>query len=86
MMRTTLSIPDDVLLELRERARSRRASLTRIVAETLRAGLRPPPGRPKSPPLPVFDMGEPSINLDKALFLAGALEDEGILRKMDSGK
>ena len=31
---------------------------------------------------PTFDMGEPTISLDKALQLAGALEDEEVRREL----
>lgn len=85
MKRVTVSLPEGVHRQLRERARARRTSLGRIVVETLRAGLRLPPA-PALPPLPVFDMGEPSVNLDKALQLAGELEDEEIIRKMEADK
>lgn len=33
-----------------------------------------------------FDMGEPAIPLDKALRLAGELEDEAIIRKLELRK
>lgn len=36
--------------------------------------------------LPVYDMGVPLVNLDKALQLAGELEDEEIIKKMALGK
>lgn len=48
--------------------------------ETLRTGLR------THPPLPVFDLGKPSVDLDKALRLAGEMEDEETLRKMGAGE
>ena len=85
MKRITVSLPEEIHRQLRERARARRTSLGRIVVETLRAGLRLPPA-PAPPPLPVFDMGEPSVNLDQALQLAGEMEDEEIIRKMEAGK
>lgn len=80
MKRVTVSLPEEVHRRLRERARARRTSFGRIVVETLRAGLRTPP------PLPVFDLGKPSVDLDKALRLAGEMEDEETLRKMGAGK
>lgn len=87
-MRTTLSIPDDILFELRELARARRTSLTRVVADTLRAGLlAAKTGKPGRRPLvPVFDLGKPRVDLDQALRLAAEMEDEEILRKMEAGK
>ena len=87
-MRTTLSIPDDILFELRELARAKRTSLTRVAAETLRAGLLAAKSetRRRNPPRPVFELGKPLVNLDKALRLAAEMEDEEILRKMEAGK
>ena len=87
-MRTTLSIPDDILFELRELARAKRTSLTRVAADTLRAGLlAAKTGRPNRRPLvPAFDLGKPRVNLDRALRLAAEMEDEEILRKIEAGK
>lgn len=86
MKRVTVSLPDEVHRRLQERARERRASFGRIVAETLRAGLRMPSAARGYGPLPEFDSGEPSLDLDKALRLAGEMEDEEILRKIEAGK
>ncbi len=83
-MRTTLTIEDDILRELRRLAHSRRVSLTRIANETLGAGL----ARAAAAQAPrrfrqrVFDLGEPMVNLDHALRIAAALEDEETAREM----
>ena len=87
-MRVTISLPDDLHRELRARARAEGVSLSRVAADTLRAGLLAPAReRDRSGPLvPAFDLGEPRVNLDHALRLAAELEDEEILRKMEAGK
>lgn len=85
IMRTTVRIDDDVILELKERARKEKASLTRVLNKTLRNGLsgdgnkgrRKKRFRQKS-----YDMGIPRVDLTKALALAAELEDHEIVRKM----
>ena len=87
-MRVTLSLPDDLHRELRARARAEGLSLSRVAADTLRAGLLAPTresGRP-GPLVPAFDLGRPRVDLDHALRVAADLEDEEILRKMEAGK
>lgn len=86
MKRVTVSLPEEVHRRLRERARARRTSFDRIVVETLRAGLRSPSAERRYRPLPEFDLGEPSVDLDKALRLAGEMEDEETLRKIEAGR
>ena len=86
MKRVTVSLPEEVHRRLRERARARRTSFDRIVVETLRAGLRTTSAARRYRLLPGFDLGEPSVDLDKALRLAGEMEDEEILRKIEVGK
>ena len=88
-MRTTVTIDDEVLLKLREQAAKERISLTKLLNRVLREGIRAsskkslpkPPYREKT-----FAMGEPLVGLEKALALAGRLEDEEVLRKMSLRK
>ena len=87
-MRTTLAIQDDILMELRQLARARGLSLTRVANETLRAGLThhaaaaaPRPFRQR-----VFDLGEPLVDLDHSLRIASALEDDATVRELDAAK
>jgi hypothetical protein len=80
-MRTTLTIDSDVRLLLERRMRERGQSLKEAVNEALRAGL----GQPRtSAPFrtPTFDLGEPLVPLDRALALAGELEDEELARRL----
>jgi hypothetical protein len=89
-MRTTVRIDDDLLLELRERADSEKESLTRYLNRVLRAGLSSLKGKSESRSRRfrqrTFAMGAPRVDLNKALALAAALEDEEILSKLASGK
>lgn len=88
-MRSTVRIDDDLLVQLKERARRENLSLTRMLNRILRAGLRAPAraGRDKERPRQAtFAMGVPRINVDKALAAAADLEDEEILRKTAARK
>jgi Ribbon-helix-helix protein, copG family len=83
-MRTTVRIDDDLLRELKRRAHASNLSLAKLVNQAIRQGLRAAekPRRAKRFRQKVFDMGEPRINVDKALSVAGALEDEEIIGKI----
>ncbi len=84
-MRTTVRIDDELLRTLKEQAQKQNISLTRLLDRTLRAGLQAlsEPRRPRRRYREqTHAMGPPSVNLDKALALAAALEDEEIVRKM----
>jgi hypothetical protein len=88
-MRTTIRIDDDLLLELKERAHSEKLSLNNFLNRVLRRGLSGASSqtrrtvrfreRPQR-------MGEPLFKLDKALALAGALEDEQTVAKLAARK
>jgi hypothetical protein len=84
-MRTTLTLDDDVDQLLRRAMRDRGSTFRDTVNDAIRSGLRPhrvPPFRQKTASLG----GSRQFNLDKALQLAGALEDEEHLHKMAQGK
>ena len=87
-MRTTLTIEDSVDRKLKELAFKTGKSYKQVVNETLKKGLslRDYPKQEYS--LTPRDMGEPAAgyNLDKALALAGDLEDQDITEKMRRGK
>jgi len=85
IMRTTVRIDDDVIQELKERAREEKISLTRVLNKTLKNGLRTEEKktpRKKRFRQKSYDMGVPRVDLTKALALAGELEDQEIARKM----
>jgi len=88
-MRTTLSIEDETLERLRLVAKRSRLPLREVVDRTLRLGLERLDPRPERPAYsaPTYSMGfPPHLNLDKALQLAAALEDEETARKLQVRK
>ncbi len=88
-MRTTLTLDKDLALALREEARRSGRPLKRIVNEALRAGLnaRRAPAARRYRLQPVSLGGVVAgIDMDKALRLAEALEDEAIARKLEMRK
>lgn len=85
-MRTTLTIANDILREMKARAHETGVSLTRVANDVLRAGLdrRASISRPRRRYREeVADLGEPRVNLDRTLALAAQLEDEETLRKIE---
>ncbi len=86
-MRATLTIDDALMRDLRRAAESSGLSLEELVNRALRAGLgsleRPP--RRRRYGARVFAMGNPIVDLDKALRLAGDLEDEEIRASATGG-
>lgn len=84
-MRTTVTIDDDVEAMLTKLMRAKGISFKEALNSALRAGLLAGTGgrRPAPVTLTVFHMKQRrGLNLDKALALAGELEDEELVRKM----
>jgi len=88
-MRTTVRIDDDLLGQLKEQARDEGFSLTKVLNRVLRCGLaafeqgKRPAHRYREK---TFAMGQPRTDLDRALALAAAMEDEEIQRKLAQRK
>jgi hypothetical protein len=88
-MRTTITIDDSLMAKLKEEAFKSGLPLKQIINDRLELGLRaengsPPKGRVV---IKTYAMGNPSsINLEKALQVSAALEDDEILRKMEMRK
>jgi hypothetical protein len=84
-VRTTLTIDDQIAMALKELAHRSGKSFKQVVNETLRAGLGAPGGR-RSRPYKVKPAALggvlPGIDLDKALALADAIEDQELAAKM----
>jgi hypothetical protein len=84
-----LTLEKDLALALREEARRTGRPLKRIVNEALRAGLAarkaPPPRRYRLTPVSLGGV-VPGVDINKALRLAEALEDEAIARKLEMRK
>ena len=85
-MRTTVDLDPDVAAKVRRLARERGVSFKEALNAMLRAGMADGTvARPYR--MPVRSLGlRPGINLDKALQLAGDLEDEEIIRKLELRK
>jgi len=83
-MRTTVRIQDDLLLQLKDKATQEKSSLTHVLNQTLRAGLRAA-HETKKPRRRYHEkthsLGAPRVDLTKALSLASKIEDDEILRK-----
>ena len=84
-MRTTVRVDDEILERLKAQAQRENLSLTRLFNRVLKAGLQA--GAAHRRKQPVYretsrSLGMPKVSLDKALALAGALEDEEIVRKL----
>ena len=89
-MRTTLTLDDDIASALKETAFRSDRSFQAAVNDTLRAGLAalqapPKPKRYRIKPVSLGNL-RPGLDLDKALHLAAALEDEEIARKIELRK
>jgi hypothetical protein len=79
-MRTTLTLDDDVAVQLERLRRARDASLKDLVNEALRRGLRDmsaPTRRRKSFRTRAFHMGKPLFSIDNAAEALAYLEGEG---------
>lgn len=88
-MRTTLTIDDQVAKALKDLAHRSNRSFKDVVNEILRAGLAAKQARRRKRYVvrPV-DLGGPmpGINLDKALALSDAIEDQELAAKMQLRK
>lgn len=88
-MRTTLTLDDRIVRKLRNVAHLTGKPFKQVVNETLLAGLEASESpRPRRYRLKPVSLGGvlPGVNLDKALTLAAALEDEEIGRKLEQRK
>jgi hypothetical protein len=90
-MRTTVDIERTLLRRLRDEAHRRGISFKALLNRALRRGLdaAAATGAPLPPyKSPSLALGQPAahVNLDKALAIAGALEDEEIARELNLRK
>jgi hypothetical protein len=86
-MRTTLTIDDGLAKMLKELSHSSNKPFEQVVNETLRAGLSAAQTRPGTPyRLKPAALGGvlPGIDLDRALALADAIEDQEVAARMRS--
>lgn len=80
-MRTTVTLDPDTDAIVRRLMRERGMTFKEAVNEAIRAG-GGGPARRRQFKTPTFDMGPPVVPVEKALRLAGELEDEELLRKL----
>jgi hypothetical protein len=87
-MRTTVTLDPDVAAKLKETARQAGISFKEALNTSVRRGLERGAAKPQPYRLPPGQRLEAraGVNLDKALQLAGELEDAEILRKLRIGK
>jgi len=86
MMRTTLTIEDQLVVELKRASVESRKSFKDVVNEALRIGLMElKRSEPHCYQLDAVSLGKPrpGIDLSKALDLADALEDEALRDKLE---
>lgn len=79
-MRTTVTLDPDTADIVRRLMRERKLSFKGALNEAIRAGRRIADGGGFESP--TFDMGRPTVPIDKALRLAADLEDEELIRKL----
>lgn len=84
-MRTTVTLDADTEALVRALMEQRSVSFKVALNDAIRAGATKQRQRPREFTTP-RDLGTPTVNLDRALLLAGDLEDEEILRKMRTGR
>ncbi|MDX6682918.1 MAG: hypothetical protein QOG94_2957 [Solirubrobacteraceae bacterium] len=86
-MRTTVTLDDDVVASLRDLARERNISFKEALNTSVRLGTAAGAGASRLYRLPTRPLGlRAGIDLDKALRLAGELEDAEIVRKLELRK
>jgi len=87
-MRTTVTLDDDVAAKLKRLARERDISFKEALNSSVRRGIERGEARPRPHRLPPAQRLEarPGVNLDKALQLAGEMENAEIVRKLRLGK
>jgi hypothetical protein len=82
MARTTVTLDPDVEQLVQKRMRERGVSFKQALNDIVREGAQTRRERFK---LRTVAMGRPKVNLDRALTLAGHLEDEALMRRMRRG-
>ena len=86
-MRTTVRIDPDLAARLRKAARERGISFREALNAALRRGLTARGPQSRAYRVPARPLGlRPEVNLDRALALAAAIEDEERVRKLELRK
>jgi hypothetical protein len=84
-MRTTVTLDPDTEQIIRRRMRERGVSFKVALNDAIRSGVTQ---ATSTPPFSTrtFSMGEPAVNLDRALQVAAQFDDDHLTRKMHAGK
>jgi hypothetical protein len=82
-VRTTVTLEPDVEAFIVRAMRERGLTFKRAVNDAIRAGMAGPGGGEGS--FPTYDMGEPRVDITKALRLAGELEDQELADRLARG-
>lgn len=83
-MRTTVTLDPDVADAVKQLMHDRQLGFKAALNELVRRGAGPVPVERFD--TPTFDLGVPTVGLDKALALAAALEDDEIAAKLSTGR
>lgn len=83
-MRTTVTLDDDTLALVQRRMRERGVSFKTALNDAIRDGAQRRPA-PQAFTTRTADLGVPAVNLDRALQIAGELEDEELIRRQRRG-
>ncbi len=84
-MRTTVTLDPDVATLIKRVMRERGLTFKQAVNEAIRAGMAPRSAYAAAEHA-TYDLGEPLVDVTKALRLAGQLEDEELARKLAQGR
>jgi hypothetical protein len=86
-MRTTVTLDADVAAKLKQTARERGISFKEALNSNVRRGLESAAADTRPYRVPTRRLGQrPGVNFDKALQLAGELEDAETMRKLQLRK
>jgi hypothetical protein len=80
-MRTTVTLDDDTAALLRRRMADRKVSFKQALNDSIREGATLGAGGHHFTTA-TTSMGVPAVNLDRALQLAGEIEDDALVQKM----
>ncbi len=83
-VRTTITLEPDVEALVRRAMKERGLSFKQAVNAAIRAGM-PGGSGSATPAMPTHDMGEPLVDVTKALRLAGELEDQELSARLARG-
>jgi len=81
-MRTTVTLDPDVAALVKKTMRERGVTFKQAVNDAVRAGIAP---QASEVDFPTYSLGEPRVDLTKALRLAGDLEDAELAAKLARG-